>query len=82
MTGPLPPGARRIDPQAEMERLAEERKRATVFYVLLEEHGVTVGDRTVRVVINIAASEHRPLPPGFGVRVAAMIQQAWEPGGG
>lgn len=68
------------DPQAEMERLAEARKRATVFYVLGEEHDVTAGGHAVRVVINVAASEHRPLPPGFGARIAAMIQQAWEAG--
>lgn len=73
----LPPGMRRVDPDAEVARLAEECKRATVSYLLAETHQVMAGDHPVLVTINVAATEWHPVPHDLGYKIADVIRANW-----
>ena len=68
----LPPNMRRIDPDAEAARLAEERKRAEPWYILLGEiHDLPEGGQ-----ILVQVSSDRPLAfkEGLGGALANTVR--------
>lgn len=73
---------RRIDPDAEVARLAQQRKLPTDglgYRLLLDEvHEVArPGADPVRAHIIVTASEDHPVPHDLGAKIAAVIREHW-----
>lgn len=83
----IPPGVRRIDPDAEAARLAEERKQATgPWFLLAGAAAVMPGGE--RALIQLSATRPLLLPPGVMAKLADVLREhwpagdAWAPGAG